>query len=674
MIKYIITAFLLLVSFPLFSQWLPANGPDGGRVRCFGANNNSVFAGTYYGIFSSTNNGANWRLSSKGLTNSYIYFIAAKGDTLLAGIPDGLFVSTDYGNNWSQKYFDGSAVTSAVFQGNRLYIWYAGRFAYTDNFGANWTVRYSPAEVTTCACIIDSTVFFGNYAQYVYRSTNMGITWDSLISGIPYGNPTDMEVIGNNIYLCARYLYRSSDHGNTWTEVLNTGSYVNDVCYDGTAILAGTNLGMMVSTNNGVNWSMRFLGGGTPTVTAVISNGSKVFAGADYSSIYVSSNHGTNWALSNTGYSNLVVTSLISADSSLFAATTQKGVFRSNDNGNSWMQVVTPSIISVNVLKYLNGKLYMGFPNGTGYSCIYTSTNYGVNWVLLGLTGKNVNDIFFKDSLMFAGTTTGLYRSSDGGTNWVASGLTTQNVNRIAEKSGTLFAGCQQGFYYSTNNGVTWIQTDIHMNNDIIVSGNNIYAGHIDDIYKSSNNGVNWSPVNSGGLYTNGFFASGNTVFALTRTGVFSTSDGGQNWISRNEGLVFPDSKCIVTKGGYAYLGTKGLSVFKRPVNEIIGIRNLSSEIPPDYILYNNYPNPFNPVTKIKFDVPLRRGSKGTENVVLVVYNILGKTLQTLVNEPLPPGAYEVTFDGSALPSGVYYYRLLAGGEFRNSRKMVLMK
>ncbi len=77
--------------------------------------------------------------------------------------------------------------------------------------------------------------------------------------------------------------------------------------------------------------------------------------------------------------------------------------------------------------------------------------------------------------------------------------------------------------------------------------------------------------------------------------------------------------------------------------------------------LYNNYPNPFNPVTKIKFDYsPLERGVRRTGCVCdgLTIYDILGKEVATLVNEQLKPGTYEAEFDGSNYPSGVYFYTL----------------
>ena len=83
--------------------------------------------------------------------------------------------------------------------------------------------------------------------------------------------------------------------------------------------------------------------------------------------------------------------------------------------------------------------------------------------------------------------------------------------------------------------------------------------------------------------------------------------------------------------------------------------------------LSQNFPNPFNPITKIAYEIPRN------EFVKLKVYNSLGEEVITLVNEEKSPGRYEVEFDGSYLPSGIYLYRMDAGG-FLESHKMIVLK
>lgn len=86
-----------------------------------------------------------------------------------------------------------------------------------------------------------------------------------------------------------------------------------------------------------------------------------------------------------------------------------------------------------------------------------------------------------------------------------------------------------------------------------------------------------------------------------------------------------------------------------------------------NYVLYNSYPNPFNPTTIIKYSIPLN------SFVTLKVYDILGREVKTLVNELKNQGVYEVTFNGENLSSGTYFYRITAGS-FSETKKFILMK
>jgi len=103
----------------------------------------------------------------------------------------------------------------------------------------------------------------------------------------------------------------------------------------------------------------------------------------------------------------------------------------------------------------------------------------------------------------------------------------------------------------------------------------------------------------------------------------------------------------------------------------VIGIQPISNEIPVSFKLYQNYPNPFNPVTKIKFSLP--RPSEGGGHVKLIIFDVLGSEIVTLVNETFQPGTYEVEWDGTNYASGVYYYKIETG-DYKVSKKMVLIK
>ena len=94
--------------------------------------------------------------------------------------------------------------------------------------------------------------------------------------------------------------------------------------------------------------------------------------------------------------------------------------------------------------------------------------------------------------------------------------------------------------------------------------------------------------------------------------------------------------------------------------------------LPQGFLLLQNFPNPFNPSTKIKFTIP-SVGTRDRVSVQLLVYDVLGNEIATLVNEEKPTGTFKVEFNGTGLPSGIYLYQLKAGS-FVQTRKMVYLK
>ncbi|HSD62790.1 MAG TPA: T9SS type A sorting domain-containing protein [Ignavibacteriaceae bacterium] len=128
-------------------------------------------------------------------------------------------------------------------------------------------------------------------------------------------------------------------------------------------------------------------------------------------------------------------------------------------------------------------------------------------------------------------------------------------------------------------------------------------------------------------------------------------------------------------KSMYKKYLVKGPREMQQRLNELIksrfgaeGNKTTKEFIPTEYSLYNNYPNPFNPTTTIRFDLPERT------NVELSVYNILGQKVKTLVaSETKIPGRYEVSFNGNSLASGVYIYRLTTQN-YSQTKKMLLIK
>ncbi len=112
---------------------------------------------------------------------------------------------------------------------------------------------------------------------------------------------------------------------------------------------------------------------------------------------------------------------------------------------------------------------------------------------------------------------------------------------------------------------------------------------------------------------------------------------------------------------------TSAFSTFTLSIIQQIGIEPINEIMPSEYKLYQNYPNPFNPSTNISFDVPKTAFTK------LIIYNIQGREVATLVKEYLKPGSYKIDFFAENLSSGIYFYKLVSGN-FILSKKMVLEK
>lgn len=238
---------------------------------------------------------------------------------------------------------------------------------------------------------------------------------------------------------------------------------------------------------------------------------------------------------------------------------------------------------------------------------------------------------------------------------------------------------------YSDNNPVDF-SLAIHFtdkNNGWVVGSNG-------RVLHTKNGGSNWTQVDLSSIFAKEnfgtilYFYSKSVFFLNELTGwigvtlitdteqyflILSTNDGGNTWqVERppiNGSIIsiyFVDANTgwIVTDNGQI-ARRKKLNTF---VEEEI--------IPSDYYLSQNFPNPFNPVTKIQYKIPNIKNSD-QQHVTLKVYDMMGREVATLINESKFPGVYEVVFNASNLSSGVYLYKIIAG-EYSDVKKMVLLK
>jgi hypothetical protein len=357
----------------------------------------------------------------------------------------------------------------------------------------------------------------------------------------------------------------------------------------------------------------------------------------------------------------------------IFAGTENNGVYITTNYGNSFAQT---SFNNQSVYNFAisNNKIF------AGSSDVYLSSNNGANWIQTNLSSGSPS-ISISGNNIFAATYYGVYRSTNDGVNWIITSLNNLVTYSVASLGNKIFAGTlDSGVYFSTNNGINWIRSEL--NNQVAwifaVSGNNIYAGTLSyGLFISTNSGINWtqSSLNNKDILSIAVYA--NNIFAGTsNNGIYLSTNNGINWIQKNQGFnISMGIRALLITNNYIFAGCTLNSIWRRELGEIIGIKNISSNVPEKFSLPQNYPNPFNPTTSIKYNIPKLSSPHvlGGDLVLLKVYNILGKEVATLVNEKQSPGTYEVTFDGSQYPSGIYFYKLETQS-YKETKRMVLIK
>jgi len=251
------------------------------------------------------------------------------------------------------------------------------------------------------------------------------------------------------------------------------------------------------------------------------------------------------------------------------------------------------------------------------------STDYGVSWVS-GVPADNVFDggVDFADNNLLLGLTGGgsispsvsgwVHRTTDGGQTWGA------RLNTFAYP----------------------IRSVKYFNDTLMFAiGGNLYQD-VGGIYSSTNAGLNW----------NLDMSTGAEMFSYDFKKI--SNDSIDMW-------------CVGSTGsGSGYIG----KLFKVRIGyNLVGINNISNQIPNEYKLYQNYPNPFNSMTKIQWSM------YNSGNVKLIIYDLQGKEMVTLVNGKYQAGNYEIKWDGNKYSSGIYFYKLITD-RFTDTKKMVLLK
>jgi hypothetical protein len=393
-------------------------------------------------------------------------------------------------------------------------------------------------------------------------------------------------------------------------------------------------------------------------------------------------------------------------------------VLRTTNGGNNWYNVSGNGIPSaLNLLNIFSLKsfsfdfydfnyAYVAGTDSIG-SYIYRTTNGGSNWakvLTVTGTGARINAIWFRDTAR--GFAEGepvsgrwsFWKTTNRGLTWDSAGLflNGQNYsgfsNNISGKitpysDSILYIGANYNdtetrVLRSTNFGNSWNILIPGINKPMtsiffvkpekgLIGGNNY-------ISETTNSGNNWNlsaslpfTPNLVGIITDNY----TIVKRYLKTDFAGLQSIYRGWYINNWDLEFGGIRGMRHMQGFDWkIWVVGDSGRIYEYNQLYPfIRKISSEIPERFLLMQNYPNPFNSGTKIRFDVKKSVASSQESVVILKVFDITGKEVTTLVNEQLNPGTYEVTFDGSNLPSGVYFYQLNSNN-FSDTKKLILLK
>lgn len=270
--------------------------------------------------------------------------------------------------------------------------------------------------------------------------------------------------------------------------------------------------------------------------------------------------------------------------------------------------------------------------------------SFGTIWRISHIINDSKNNIYIsaEDMYKLPANAFSIFISKDNGktVSKISNGYPAMPVNSISvnKMNGDVYLCTDNGLYKYLTEDSTW--TLFSLKNQkvrtLLVYTENIFYAIIDNFY------------------------SMDTIMVST--------DQGINWKSYTSGLNNVIINTIsIDSGKYLYAGTYN-GLYRAKLANPVGTKaDINTNVPKAFCLGQNYPNPCNPSTTIKYSI------SRTQFVSLKIFDMLGREIISLVNEEKMPGEYSVNFDGSNYPSGTYYYRIQAGN-FILTKKLVLIK
>ena len=375
-------------------------------------------------------------------------------------------------------------------------------------------------------------------------------------------------------------------------------------------------------------------------------------------------------------------------------------LYYSGDEGSSWTILPIPNNPAPTIQDVVlssDGQIYLA---DLAYGVFY-SDNYGQTWTDIGeFTPEGCASFGLHSSgVIFAGLTyTGIgyiHRSENNGATWEAIPLPDYNSNYAVEhiqfnSQGHIFLGTINGVYRSTDMGQTWQQCNADLNGIqiytmTITDQDHIYVlttlpGSFDGYYRSTDNGNSWEALDwvQDIDHALDIIGVGGCIYVINDQTIMLSDDEGQAWSEISTGLN-PDEMYFIggdlelTPSGYLYAGAKYVH---RSIHEvsttILDIAQINLPEGSNFKLYPAYPNPFNPMTKLHYDLP------ENDRVTITIYDMVGRVVKNIMNMNQTAGYHSIRWNatnyaGQPVPAGPYFYSIEAGN-FRQTRKIMLLK
>jgi photosystem II stability/assembly factor-like uncharacterized protein len=319
------------------------------------------------------------------------------------------------------------------------------------------------------------------------------------------------------------------------------------------------------------------------------------------------------------------------------------------------------------------GKIIKTVNGGTNWSTMYSDTTlqfWGL-WFTSSMTGY------------VAGSNGVIKKTTNKGDNWISQTTPTitalDGIWFVNENTG--YVGGANVFLKTTDAGATWVnKTGLFISpfetaQSVYFSDANTgyYCTNTTNcrIVKTTNGGDTWSLINDIANVGAGWdmsFVNATTGYVCTGAGnILKTTNAGLNWGVQNTPLTENLYQIHFPSVNTGFVACWSGKIMKTTNGGLTFTGRINAEVPKDFSLGQNFPNPFNPQTTIRFSVPKR------DFITLKIYDIKGQEVKSLISAGYEPGNYEIKLTGENLSSGVYYYRLQTK-DYSQTRKMILLK